>query len=163
MYIDGHVCWNSNRRLPFIVCRTRKSNICFLFQLAANKRKFAVSAFCLQKTKGSCHVSVSSVFRFRNSRNVKTGRYGDGKMETWRHRHGDTETWRHGDMETWRHGNGNGDMETTNGKQTPRRFFKSVYRCSSRKRKLTVCKRTTLTCPSMHINIRGGHSANEFR
>ncbi len=33
--IDGQVCWNSNRRLPFIICRPRKTN--FRFPFAANK------------------------------------------------------------------------------------------------------------------------------
>ncbi len=28
-YIDGHGCWNRKRRLPFIVCRTRKANFLF--------------------------------------------------------------------------------------------------------------------------------------
>ncbi len=48
--IDGHVCWNSNHRpLPFIACRPKKTNFCFLFTLAANKRKFAISVFLYPK------------------------------------------------------------------------------------------------------------------
>ncbi len=46
--IDEHVCWHSKRRLLFIVCRTRKTNLRFPF--AANKRKLTFF--------------VSSVFRF---------------------------------------------------------------------------------------------------
>ncbi len=38
--IDGHTRWNSNRRLTFIICHPRKTNFCFPFPLAANKRKF---------------------------------------------------------------------------------------------------------------------------
>jgi hypothetical protein len=58
--IDGHVCWHSNRRLP---CQPWKTNYCFPFSFAANKRKFSVlvcrkqtEVFCfsLQQTNGSC-------------------------------------------------------------------------------------------------------------
>jgi hypothetical protein len=31
--IDGQVCWNSKRRLPFIVCRPRKTNLRFPFSI----------------------------------------------------------------------------------------------------------------------------------
>ncbi len=27
VYIDGHVCWHNKRRLPFIACRPRKTNL----------------------------------------------------------------------------------------------------------------------------------------
>ncbi len=39
--IDGHVCWNGKRHLPFIVCRPRKTN--FRFPFAANKGKLPFS------------------------------------------------------------------------------------------------------------------------
>jgi hypothetical protein len=39
--IDGHVCWNSKRRLSFIVYRPRKTKLLF-------------SVFRLSKTNGSC-------------------------------------------------------------------------------------------------------------
>jgi hypothetical protein len=54
IHIDGNVCWNTNHRLPFIVYRPRKTNFRFLFLLAENERKFAVSVFCLQQTNGKC-------------------------------------------------------------------------------------------------------------
>ncbi len=54
VHIDGHVCWNNNRRLPFIVCRPRKTNFHFPFPLAANKQKYAVSVFPFQQTNGNC-------------------------------------------------------------------------------------------------------------
>ncbi len=50
LIIDGHVCWISNRRLPFIVCSQRKRNSYFPFPFTANKRRFAVSVFRLQQT-----------------------------------------------------------------------------------------------------------------
>jgi hypothetical protein len=60
--IDVHVCWNSNRRLMFIVCRRRKTNFSFPFPFAAIKRKFAVSVFHLQQTNGNCCFHSVSVF-----------------------------------------------------------------------------------------------------
>ncbi len=76
---------------------TKKTNFHIPFPFAANKQKFAVSIFRLQKTIGSCRFplvpfSVSSVFRLR--------KHGDI--------HGDMETWKHADMQTWRPA----DMET---------------------------------------------------
>ncbi len=146
----------------------------FPFPFAENKRKLPLS--------------VSSVFRMRNSGNMETWtrRHGDMEtwrhgyrvMETWRHRHGDMEKWRnrdmekHGDMKTWTKRNGQGDMETSNGKQKPRLYFhQNVYRllivhsevcrlsvCWPRnKRELSVCKRTkwskqpTRTCLSTYM------------
>jgi hypothetical protein len=43
--IDGNVCWNRNRWLPFIVCRPKKTNFRLPFPFSANKGKFAVSVF----------------------------------------------------------------------------------------------------------------------
>ncbi len=37
--IDGHVCCNIKHRLPFIICRPRKTN--FRFPFSANKRKLS--------------------------------------------------------------------------------------------------------------------------
>ncbi len=59
--IDGHVCWNSERRLSFIVCRPRKTNFFFRFPFAENKRKFAASVFRFKK-QTEVAVSLSSVF-----------------------------------------------------------------------------------------------------
>jgi hypothetical protein len=49
---------------------------------------------------------------------IEAWRHGDGNLETWIHRYGDMETWRNGDKVTSR----DGDMETSKGKRTPRRF-----------------------------------------
>jgi hypothetical protein len=43
--VDGYVCWNSTRRLPFIVYRPKKTNFRLPFPFSANKWKFAVSVF----------------------------------------------------------------------------------------------------------------------
>jgi hypothetical protein len=47
--------------MPIIVCRPRKTNFRFVFPFAANKWKFAVSIFCLQKTKETA-VSCSCMY-----------------------------------------------------------------------------------------------------
>ncbi len=52
--VPGHVCRNSNRRLPFITFQPRKTNLCFPFPLAANKLRIAISVFRLQHTKEKC-------------------------------------------------------------------------------------------------------------
>jgi hypothetical protein len=82
-------------RLPFIVCRPRKT--CFLF------------CFRLQQINGGCRFPLVpfSVFGI-----PATWRPGHGDMETWRHGDAEMETWKHGDMETetWKHGYM--DMET---------------------------------------------------
>jgi hypothetical protein len=66
-------------------------------------------------------------------------------METWRHRHGDVETWRqwrHGDIETWRHGgmeawrHGHADIDTSNGTWILNPFTVS----SSCKLRFVVCQ-----------------------
>jgi hypothetical protein len=66
-----------------------------------SNQKFAVSVFCLQKTR------EVAIFHLRNSRNVE--------IRTWRHGNGNTdiETW---NMEKWRHGDikqkmGNGSLD----------------------------------------------------
>jgi hypothetical protein len=78
---------------------TKKTNFCFLFPFAANKRKFAVSAFSKQ---AEVAVSVRSIFRFSEFR--KIGRHGHMEVETWKYvdrdmRQGNVEKWRHGDMD----------------------------------------------------------------
>jgi hypothetical protein len=83
------------------LCRPRKTNFCFLFPLAANKRKFAVFVFRLQQNNGGCHFPLVQ-FSACETGNMETWRWS---METWIHR---KETWKHGEMETWRHG----EMET---------------------------------------------------
>ncbi len=60
--IDGQVCWNSKRRLPFIVSRPRKTNSRFHFPFAEDKRKFAVSVFHLQRTNWSFPLVSFSVY-----------------------------------------------------------------------------------------------------
>ncbi len=92
--IDGHVCWNSNRQLQFTICRPRKiekTNVHFPFPFAANKRKFAVSIFCLKQTNESCRfllgVHGSGFLEFRGSRNfVRISFYFCGIPETLRHK-----------------------------------------------------------------------------
>jgi hypothetical protein len=102
--IDGYVCLNSNRRLSFIVCGLRKTNVHFWFP-------FAVSVFRLQKTNVSCRfpLVLFSVCGIPE--------HGDMDMETWRS--GDME-----EMETCRHGDIKQKME--NG--SPSDFLESVYR-----------------------------------
>jgi hypothetical protein len=92
---------------------TKEKNVRFPFPFAANKRKFAVSVFRLQKTNGSCGFPLAP---FSLCGIPEMSRHGHGDVETWRHdtwRHGnmEIETWKHGDidmetwrMETWRHG-----------------------------------------------------------
>ncbi len=93
----------------------KQTSVRFPFLFAANKRichfflPFAV-------TKRKLPLSVSFVFRLRNSRNVKTWAWRYRNVETWKHgdmRHGDMETWRHGDMDAWGHRDikRHGDME----------------------------------------------------
>ncbi len=136
---------------PFFVCRSRKTNVHFMFPFAANKQKFSISIFCLQQTNRSfpfpfsiCRkqtkVAVFHVWNFGNV-DMETWRWRHGSMETWRH--GDMETWRHGDMETWRHRNmKNMDMETSNRKRKleAQVIFKNPFTvCKSCKRKFFVC------------------------
>ncbi len=122
--IDGHVCWSSNHQLLLIVCRPRKTKFRFPFLFAANKRKFVISVFCLQK---NTEVAVFCQFHFPF---VTFRKHGDG--ETWRHgnmetcRRGDIKAWKHGNMQTWRRGHRDMVMEpwghqTENG--SPRRFL----------------------------------------
>ncbi len=89
--IDGHVCWNSNHRLPFIVCQPRKTNVHFPFPFAAN--------------------NVSLPFPFSICRKQRKLFFS---VETWTWRHEDMDTWRHWYVKTWRQGDM--DMETSNGK-----------------------------------------------
>ncbi len=132
--IDVHYSCFSNSHLPFIVCRPRKTNVCFQFPFAANKRKFVVSVFRLHKTNGSCPFPLVP---FSVCGIPETWRHGDnetrrqGDKEKWRHgdterrRHGDTETQRCGDTETWRHVT-NVNYQTENG--SPSDFHQSIYR-----------------------------------
>ncbi len=46
-----HICWNSNRQLPFVICPPRNKN--FYFPFAANKLKFTITVFRLLKTNES--------------------------------------------------------------------------------------------------------------
>jgi hypothetical protein len=75
-----------------IYCFPNKENKgLFSFRFAANKQKFAITYIGLQNTNGRCCFPfvLFSISRI---------------PETWRHGHGDIETWR------WRHEDG--DMET---------------------------------------------------
>ncbi len=56
--INGLVCWNSNNRLPFIICRPRKTNFYFLFLFAANKQNFAVTVFIFAVNKQKLPFSI---------------------------------------------------------------------------------------------------------
>ncbi len=59
--IDGDVCRNSNRQLPFVVCRPRKTILYFLFPFAANKQQYVVFCFLhLQQTNGICRFPLDS-------------------------------------------------------------------------------------------------------
>ncbi len=65
--IDWHVCRNSNRPLPFIVCRLRKTNFHFLFLFAANKWNLPFSIrFFFHLQLG---VHGNGFLEFRGSRN----------------------------------------------------------------------------------------------
>ncbi len=48
--IDGHVCWNSNRRLSLSFADRGKTNFCFLFSICSIKWKFAIAT-----NKLNCH------------------------------------------------------------------------------------------------------------
>jgi hypothetical protein len=65
--------------VEFIFGRPRKTNVHFSFPLAANKQKFAVSIFRLQKTSGSCRFPLAPY-----SGNVKIWRHetDNGKHKT---------------------------------------------------------------------------------
>jgi hypothetical protein len=43
--IDGHVCLNSNRRLPFIVCGPRKTNLRLPFSFSVCSKQTEVAVF----------------------------------------------------------------------------------------------------------------------
>jgi hypothetical protein len=132
--IDGHVCWISNRGLPFIVCRPMKTNFCIPVPFSGNKQKFWCFRFSFATNKRKLPFSVHSValgchksgfLEFRTSFNfselVFTSTEFHGILSAKLSRNtaefrqkNDTEfwmyrnfcTWRHGDMETWRHGHG---------------------------------------------------------
>ncbi len=119
--IDGTRCLKQQWSIavPLIICRPSKANFRFPFPFGANKRKFAVSVFCLQLTNGSCRFPLVLFSVCRIQEIWRAWKHGDRDMETWRHRHeiwkrGDMETWRQGDMDTRtrRHGHGDMDMET---------------------------------------------------
>ncbi len=61
--------WNSNRRLPFIVCRPRKTNFHFPFRLQQTNGKLLLPFFVYSK-QTKLPFSVSSIFRLRNSGNM---------------------------------------------------------------------------------------------
>jgi hypothetical protein len=62
----------SNRRLPFIVCRPKKTYFRFPFPFAANNRKFEISVFHLQQTNGSrLFQSVPFPLAFHNKWHLK--------------------------------------------------------------------------------------------
>jgi hypothetical protein len=63
--IDGHVWWNSNRQLSFIICRPSKTNFLFPFLFAANNRKIAVYVSEFQQTKGSWLFLLVQFFHFK--------------------------------------------------------------------------------------------------
>jgi hypothetical protein len=111
--IDGHISeteivdyrLSKENKLPFSVSIFSKqmeaSHFCFLF--AANKWKlpFPFSfVFCFQNSE---NIDTNGL----TDRDMETRRYGDGDIETWRHRH---ETWEHAEIDTWTHGDI--DMET---------------------------------------------------
>jgi hypothetical protein len=67
--IDGQVCLNNYNILPFIVCRPRKTNFCFLSPFAENKRKFAISVFVRSQQMA---VAVFLKFNFLYIHNIYT-------------------------------------------------------------------------------------------
>ncbi len=112
----------------------KETNVLFPFTFTADKWKFAISEFCLQKKNGSYRFPLVpfQLTEFRTHGEM------DIDMETWRHR--DLETWRHGDMETWRHGDL--DMETSEGKRKmeAQAIFPNPFTvCSSCNWKVVVC------------------------
>jgi hypothetical protein len=123
--IDGHVCWNSNHRWPFIVCQPRKTNVHFPFPFTANNVSLPVP-FSICRKQRKLLFSV----------------------ETWTWRHEDMDTWRHWYVKTWRQGDM--DMETSNGKWKTEAqaillnlHFIDFWLSVCRRRK----KRTKWTCP----------------
>jgi hypothetical protein len=60
---------------------TKKNKLLFPFPFAANKQKFSVSVFCLQKINGSCPIPL-----------VQFPSYGNMEKLTGRHRHVDMKT-----------------------------------------------------------------------
>jgi hypothetical protein len=74
---------------PFIVCRPRKTNVCFPYPFAANKEKFAISVLRLQKTNRSCRLPFSV---------CGIPERGDMDMKTWRHLDIETLKYGHGDI-----------------------------------------------------------------
>ncbi len=153
--MDGHICWNTNRRLIFIVFRPREINFRFPFPFALINGSLPLPfSVC-------CKLKKIAVFRYQNSdnREIWTWKHGDVDM-----RHGNMKRWRHGDkdMETWKHEHGDMSMETWTLRQnqtingSPDHFPLSVYYllivqtevchlsiCWRRnKRKFSVCKRT---------------------
>ncbi len=87
----------------------QKTNVHFLSLFAANKWKFVVSVFRLQKRNESCCFPLVS---FSICGNPETLRHGHEDMDTWTHGHVEMATLKHGDME----------IENSNEKLKPRGF-----------------------------------------
>ncbi len=60
--IDGHVCHDGNRRLPFVVCRPRETNFRFPFPFAGKQIEFCRFLFPFAANKKKSPFSVGSVF-----------------------------------------------------------------------------------------------------
>jgi hypothetical protein len=120
-FLSGLPFFDSNRRLPIVVCRLKKTNFRFPFLFAANKKKFAISeenkvpfsisicskqkkfaisVFRWQQTNGSCRFPFAVGGDMKINMNMKIGmdmnevikKDMDDDVETW------TWTW------TWNHG-----------------------------------------------------------
>ncbi len=134
----GWTCW-LNQQLLITVYLPRKTSVHFPFPIAADKQSLL---FCFPLTENKLKLQFSVC----------------GLSETWRHGHGDMETWKHGNMETWRNGDGdietwrhwhrdfgtcrNGGMETSGGNQKTEALGIFLYPftvCASRKRKFDIC------------------------
>ncbi len=80
---DGHICWNGNCRLPFIVCWPRKTIFRFRMQWTNESLLFL---FTICSIKRSCYFPLVQFFaEFR--------KHWDMEMETWKHGDIDMEFW----------------------------------------------------------------------
>jgi hypothetical protein len=141
--IDGHVCWNSNCWLLLIVCQPRKQTSVFC-SICSKQLKFVISVFCVRQTSGSyCFLLVLfSLYIY-----------------LLKQHHFCIRIYTHIYMYVYIY------AAISNRKRKPRQFSlirlplligqTEVCRMSlcwpKNKWKLSVCKQTKRTCPSLHI------------
>ncbi len=61
--IDGHVCWNSNRRLPFICLQTKENKLPLSDSLCSKQMEVCCFRLPFSANKQKLLMCVSSVFR----------------------------------------------------------------------------------------------------